>query len=60
MAKFVKLENGDLININSISCIIPDNPNSRLYMLEDGRLIFVTKKDVDNILKVSESDESRN
>lgn len=57
MAKFVKLENGNYINVDMIVEIDKETEKcSQVYMRE--RLAkFVTQVDVENILKASEEYE---
>lgn len=59
MAKFVKLENGDYININAIRVISDATAKYRIYFdsrlnNSEGDALLATKKDVEKILKASE------
>lgn len=51
MAHFVKLESGEYLNVDLISCI---NANNKIYTLgdDDPRLVL-TNKDVKNILNAT-------
>lgn len=53
MAKFVKLENGKYLNIDTI-ILITSNGDDGTVNLRDDRCLIVTDKDVENILKASE------
>lgn len=49
MAKFVKLENGKYLNVDTIILITP-NGDGGTVNLRDDRCLIVTDKDVENIL----------
>lgn len=62
MAKFVKLENGDYINIDAIRVISDATAKYRIYFdsglnNSEGDALLATKKDVEKILKASEENE---
>lgn len=56
MVKFVKLENGDYVNLEKIT-VIAATPDSGWLHFSDRDYLRITKNDVDNILKASKEAE---
>lgn len=54
MAKFVKLENGDYVNVDYIRCIIGLEEPYHAILESNGDAERLTKKDLYEILKASE------